>query len=143
MARESSDMAFQNGRSRKRSVVLMSALGTIGLIVGLVRHGFSPRMVLGAAPFLLAYRTWVSGLFLTANPDIVRNAFSTRHFRIDQVSGAKLVTDKYHFTEWGYINIEKNDGELVKVTALRRSRTDGRALAKSINAELSNRRSAY
>ncbi len=141
MARENSDVAFQNGKSRKRLVLLLSAVGVIGVIVGIVHNGSSPRIVLEALVFLLAYRNWFSGLFLTANSVIVRNVLSTRRLTIDQVSGARLVTGKFHFTEWGYIKLEKKDGDLVKVTALRRSRIDGRDLAQSINAELNKRRS--
>jgi hypothetical protein len=141
MSRANIEVAFQNGKLRKRTQVILPALAAIVVIAGIVR-GFSlPEIIAATAFLLISYRNYVAGLFLTANSVIVREAFSTRHFRIDDVKGAKLVTGKYHFTEFGYINIEKKGGELIKVTSLRRTRIDGKDLAESINAELNKRRS--
>jgi len=144
MSKDNVEATFQNGSSRKRAVISLTIFGSIMFIagVGKVASGGAPFLVAGVAMLIVAYRNRIAGLYVTAEAVIVRNITSTRRIPLGQVSRAQYVPGTSGITQWGYINVGTTEGELVRVTALRRAPPDGDDLVRSINSELSKRRSA-
>jgi hypothetical protein len=93
VSRDDIEVKFQNAGPRKRAVAGLSVFGAIVVIVGIAHADSSgiPAIISGVALLLTAYRTWVGGLFLTANSVIIRNVVLTRHFSIGQVIRADFV----------------------------------------------------
>jgi hypothetical protein len=142
VSRDNIEAKFQNaGGPRKRAVAGLSVFGAIVVIVGIAHADSSgiPAIIAGVVLLLLAYRTWVGGLFLTSSSVIIRNSVLTRRLSTGQVIRAHFVAGP-RFARWGYIKIEMTGGGEVKVTTLRRRPTEGDDLANSINAELKKRR---
>jgi hypothetical protein len=143
VSRDNIEVKFQNNAGpRKRAVALLSVFGAIVVIVGIAHADSSgiPAIVTGVAVLLTAYRTWVGGLFLTTNSVIIRNVVLIRRLSIGQVIRAEFVAGP-RFARWSYIKIKMTGGAEVKVAALHRRPTDGDDLERSINAELTKRRS--
>ena len=110
--------------------------------LGKLTAGGIPILIAGAGLLAIAYRNWIAGLYVTPGFVVVRNIVSTRRIPLEQVSDATFVPGTSGITQWGYINVETTEGEVVRVTALRRSPLDADDLIRSINAELRTRRSA-
>ena len=139
MPAETYRFEYQNGASRKRSVI---GLSLFSLLVVLLSNGGrgGPNyfyLVAGVALGVVAYRNQVAGVFLNSTHLALRNILTTKKFSLDQVKGVSFVPGSALLSNWSYLSVDLIDGRTFKVTALRRSPMDGVELASNISAQIS------
>jgi hypothetical protein len=144
VSRKRDGVVFQNEGSRKRSVIgLLVFAVVVGLLSGGAKGG--PNLfgfAVAVALVVVAYRNWVSGLFLTSEQLIIRNVSSTQRIPLSRLVGTEFIPGSGTLTSWGYVHVKTVDGGVVKVTALRRGPDEGDALARSINITIAKLKKA-